>query len=63
MYIHRLKISGLRGVKSANVILGKHSVLVGSNNNGKTTIVEALALLLGRAYSRVEQPHLRPMVV
>lgn len=48
MYIHRLKISGLRGVQNADITFGKHSVLVGPNNNGKTTIVEALALLLGR---------------
>lgn len=48
MHIHRLKISGLRGVQKADFTFGKHSVLVGSNNSGKTTIVEALALLLGR---------------
>lgn len=48
MYIQRLKISGLRGVQNADITLGKHSVLVGPNNNGKTTIIEALALLLGR---------------
>lgn len=48
MHIHRLKISGLRGVQNADITFGKHSVLVGPNNNGKTTIVEALALLLGR---------------
>lgn len=48
MQIHRLKISGLRGVQNADITFGKHSVLVGPNNNGKTTIVEALALLLGR---------------
>ncbi|MDV4169687.1 ATP-dependent nuclease [Rhodovulum sp. FJ3] len=48
MHVHRLKISGLRGIESADISFGKHSVLVGPNNNGKTTIVEALALLLGR---------------
>ena len=48
MQVHRLKISGLRGVQNADITFGKHSVLVGPNNNGKTTIVEALALLLGR---------------
>jgi len=48
MHIHRLKVSGLRGIQNADITLGKHSVLVGPNNNGKTTIVEALALLLGR---------------
>jgi len=35
-------------VQNADIPFGKHSVLVGPNNNGKTTIIEALALLLGR---------------
>ncbi len=48
MNIVRLKISGFRGVSSADIVLGKHSVLVGPNNSGKTTVIEALALLLGR---------------
>lgn len=48
MHIYRLKISGLRGVQSADITFGKHSVLIGSNNSGKTTIIEAMALLLGR---------------
>lgn len=48
MRIHQLKIQGFRGVQSAVISFGKHTVLIGPNNNGKTTIVEALALLLGR---------------
>src|ERR1700732_24278 len=48
MHIVRLMISGFRGVRSADVALGRHTVLVGPNNSGKTTIVEALALLFGR---------------
>ncbi len=48
MHIVRLKISGFRGVNSADISLGQHSVLVGPNNSGKTTIIEALALLFGR---------------
>jgi putative ATP-dependent endonuclease of the OLD family len=48
MHTVRLKISGFRGVSSADISLGKHSVLIGPNNSGKTTIVEALALLFGR---------------
>ena len=48
MHIVRLKISGFRGVLSADVPLGRHTVLVGPNNTGKTTIIEALALLFGR---------------
>ncbi|ABQ33481.1 ATP-dependent endonuclease [Bradyrhizobium sp. BTAi1] len=48
MHIIRLKISGFRGARSADILLGRHAVLVGSNNSGKTTIIEALALLFGR---------------
>src|SRR5215207_3978827 len=48
MHIVRLKISGFRGVLSADVVLGRHAVLVGLNNSGKTTVIEALALLFGR---------------
>jgi len=48
MHIVRLKIRGFRGVGSADVALGRHAVLVGPNNSGKTTIIEALALLFGR---------------
>ncbi|MGY4435238.1 putative ATP-dependent endonuclease of OLD family [Bradyrhizobium sp. F1.13.1] len=48
MHIIRLKISGFRGVRSADITLGRHAVLVGPNNSGKTTIIEALALLFGR---------------
>ncbi len=48
MHIARLKISGFRGVLSADISLGRHVTLVGPNNSGKTTIIEALALLFGR---------------
>lgn len=48
MHIVRLKISGFRGLRSADITLGRHSVLVGPNNSGKTTVIEALALLFGR---------------
>lgn len=48
MHIVRLKISGFRGVRSADIALGRHAVLVGPNNSGKTTTIEALALLFGR---------------
>jgi hypothetical protein len=48
MQVVQLKIRGFRGVGSADIALGRHSVLVGPNNSGKTTIIEALALLFGR---------------
>src|SRR5262245_21112746 len=48
MYVVRLAIRGFRGVRVGEVPMGRHVVLVGPNNSGKTTIIEALALLLGR---------------
>ncbi len=48
MHIVRLTIRGFRGIMSADIALGRHAVLVGPNNSGKTTIIEALALLFGR---------------
>jgi putative ATP-dependent endonuclease of the OLD family len=52
MYVSRLQIDGFRGVRRGEVILGPHSVLVGANNAGKTTIVDALNLVLGRGGMR-----------
>lgn len=48
MLISRLVIKGFRGIENADLRLGRHSVLVGPNNVGKTTVIEALALLFGR---------------
>ena len=48
MNIARLKIQGFRGANDADINLGRHTVLIGPNNSGKTTIIEALALLFGR---------------
>ena len=48
MYIAQLRIVNFRGIKFADINLPLHSVLVGPNNTGKTTIIEALALIAGR---------------
>lgn len=48
MRVATLKIENFRGVRTGFVRFGKHPVLVGDNNTGKTTIIEALTLLLGR---------------
>lgn len=48
MRVATLKIENFRGVRDGFVRFGKHPVLVGDNNTGKTTLIEALALLLGR---------------
>lgn len=43
----RLRIANFRGIQSATLLLPKHGVLIGDNNTGKTTIFEALDLVLG----------------
>lgn len=48
MRVSNLKIDNFRGVRSGFIRFGKHPVLVGDNNAGKTTLIEAMTLLLGR---------------
>jgi putative ATP-dependent endonuclease of OLD family len=43
-----LRIENFRGIRSGTIQFRDHSVLIGPNNSGKTTIIEALALMLGR---------------
>lgn len=47
MKINRLTIQNFRGVNSAQLHFDGHSLLVGPNNVGKSTICEALDLVLG----------------
>jgi putative ATP-dependent endonuclease of the OLD family len=48
MKIAALTIENFRGIRSAKVLFRDHTVLVGPNNTGKTSIIEALVLVLGR---------------
>ena len=48
MQVALLKIENFRGIRSGTVQFRDHTVLIGPNNSGKTTIIEALALVLGR---------------
>ncbi|WP_300394174.1 AAA family ATPase [Henriciella sp.] len=47
MRVARIKIENFRGISSADILLSAHSVLIGDNNTGKTTVLEALDLALG----------------
>lgn len=47
MKIVRLSLSNFRGIKSAEIHFNGHTLLVGPNNVGKSTVLEALDLVLG----------------
>lgn len=47
MQVSRLKINNFRGIKAAELDFDGHTLLVGGNNIGKSTICEALELALG----------------
>ena len=48
MQVALLQIENFRRIRNGKVEFREHTVLIGPNNSGKTTIVEALALVLGR---------------
>jgi len=54
MRVQRLRIMNFRGVRDGVVDFPRHALLVGGNNAGKSTICEALDLVLGpeRLYRR-----------
>lgn len=47
MKVVRLKIENFRSIKSAELHFDGHALIVGPNNVGKSTICEALDLVLG----------------
>lgn len=48
MRVASLKVENFRGIREGYVRFKSHPVLIGDNNTGKTTLIEALTLLLGR---------------
>ncbi|MAF02082.1 MAG: chromosome partitioning protein [Herbaspirillum sp.] len=48
MRIASLAITNFRGIRSGHILFREHTVLVGANNTGKSTVIEALTLLFGR---------------
>ena len=47
MKVSQLRIDNFRGIKLADLFFPDHVVLIGDNNTGKSTIFEALDLVLG----------------
>ncbi len=48
MRVCKVELQNFRGIQRGSVVLPQHAVLLGANNVGKSTIVEALALLFAR---------------
>jgi energy-coupling factor transporter ATP-binding protein EcfA2 len=48
MQIVQLEISGFRGMQNLSIQFEAHTVIIGPNGCGKTTVTDALALVLGR---------------
>ncbi len=57
MKVRRVLMSNFRGVRSGSVLLESHSLLVGGNAVGKSTVCEALDLVLG-----LERLYRRPVI-
>ncbi len=47
MKISRIKINNFRGIKESDLLLPDHGVFIGDNNTGKTSVLEAIDLVLG----------------
>ncbi|WP_324353498.1 AAA family ATPase [Methyloceanibacter sp.] len=47
MKVARVDIENFRGIKAGTLLLPNHAVLIGDNNIGKTTVLEAIDLVLG----------------
>ena len=47
MKLSRLQVSNFRGIKKATLLFPNHVVLIGDNNTGKSTVLEAIDLVLG----------------
>lgn len=47
MIVRQLEVENFRGITSGRVVFQQHTLLVGGNNIGKSTVCEALELVLG----------------
>lgn len=52
MIIRQLEIRNFRGIESLSLSLGETTVIFGSNNTGKSTILTAVHAVLSRAFGR-----------
>jgi len=60
MYIREICINNFRCIKSAVIDFSKDNVLVGDNNSGKSTVLEAIDLVMGPdVYAVAPEPSAR----
>ena len=52
MNICKIDILNFRGIKNASILVSKNAVFVGDNNLGKSTLFEAIDLVMKRILSR-----------
>jgi hypothetical protein len=48
LFLRKLTLTGFRGIKSGEVLLEPRTALIGANACGKSSIIDAISLLLGR---------------
>jgi putative ATP-dependent endonuclease of the OLD family len=47
MKIHSVTIENFRGIRAATLVLPDHAIVIGDNNAGKSSVLEAIDLVLG----------------
>lgn len=47
MKIYSVEVENFRGIRSAKLVLPNHAVIIGDNNTGKSSLLEAIDLVLG----------------
>lgn len=52
MFLQQVEITNFRGIKNLRIVFDDVTVLIGENNTGKTTILDALQLCLSRSLTR-----------
>ncbi len=52
MFLQEVEIANFRGIKNLRIVFDDVTVLIGENNTGKTTILDALQLCLSKSLTR-----------
>lgn len=52
MFLDKVHIANFRGIRELNLKLDSTTVLIGENNAGKSTVLDALQICLGRSLNR-----------